>query len=133
MVRLNAEHGCIVFSETCGSIPTGKYGDDLHKGAKYMQTSERVVVIKGNASNWYSQAVFILNPGVHAGETQIDFVAEAEKIIFDYMAKKNGKVPPAVLPGPKAKRRFPTGLLLYILMALACVGMAVVIGYGLLR
>jgi len=98
-----------------------------------MKTSERVVVIKGNAANWYSQAVFILNPGVKAGDTPIDFVAEAEKIIFDYMAKKNGNIPPAEPPAPKAKKPFPLSFVLYVLMALACIGIAVAIGYGLLR
>ena len=98
-----------------------------------MQTSERVVVIKGSASNWYSQAVFILNPGVAAAEKPIDFVSEAEKIIFDYMAKRNGPTGPAALPELKVKKRFPVGFLLYVLMALACVGMAVVIGFGLLN
>jgi len=95
-----------------------------------MQSSERVVVIKGNATNWYSQAVFILNPGVQTSEP-IDFVAEAEKIIFEYKAKKNGHTP-SILPDKKVKRRFPYGLLLYALMTLACIGMAVVIGFGLL-
>ena len=98
-----------------------------------MQTSERVVVIKGNASNWYSQAVFILNPGVRAGEMPLDFVTEAEKIIFDYMAKKNGQTVPSTLPENKTKKRVPFGFLLYILMALVCIGMAVVIGFGLLN
>ena len=98
-----------------------------------MQTSERVVVIKGNASNWYSQVVFILNPGIQASQAPIDFVAEAEKIIHDYMAKKNGDTMPSIQPGGKAKKRFPLGVLLYILMGLACVGMAAVIGFGLLN
>lgn len=97
-----------------------------------MQTSERVVVIKGSASNWYSQAVFILNPGVQPGDIPIDFVAEAEKIIFDYMAKKQGNPAPNKQIASKAKRRFSLGFLLYILMGLACVGMAAVIGFGLL-
>jgi len=121
-----------------------------------MQTSERVVVIKGNATNWYSQAVFILNPGISPNDVPIDFVAEAEKIIFDYMAKKggvaafndrhqtsfqvskkNGLTAPSACASTeldgKAKRRFPRGVLLYILMALACVGMAVIFGLGLLN
>ncbi|MCL2406129.1 MAG: hypothetical protein FWC92_11380 [Defluviitaleaceae bacterium] len=105
-----------------------------------MQTSERVVVIKGNASNWYSQAVFILNPGVQASNTSIDFVAEAEKIIFDYMAKKNGHSleetaithnRPTQQDG-KVKRYFPPSIVLHILMGLACIGMAAIIGFRLL-
>ena len=98
-----------------------------------MQASERVVVIKGNASNWYSQAVFILNPGANPGEIPVDFVAEAEKIIFEYMAKKNGNPTPDTQLATKAKRRFPLGLLLYMMMGLACIGMAVVIGLRLLN
>jgi len=98
-----------------------------------MQTSERVVVIKGSASNWYSQAVFILNPGVQSSDPPIDFVAEAEKIIHDYMAKKNGPATPSIQLESKAKRKFRLGFLLHILMGLACIGMAVVIGLGLLN
>jgi len=97
-----------------------------------MQTSERVVVIKGNASSWYSQAVFILNTNIHAGEAPKDFVAEAEKIIFDYMAKKNDHIPSIGL-GAKVKKRFPLGVLINILMGLACVGMAVIVGLGILN
>ena len=98
-----------------------------------MQTSERVVVIKGNASNWYSQAVFILNPGVQPSENPIDFVTEAEKIIFDYMAKKNGNTAKEAPLSVKPKRHFPLGFMLYILMGLACIGMAAAIGFGLLN
>ncbi|MCL2377900.1 MAG: hypothetical protein FWC77_02125 [Defluviitaleaceae bacterium] len=97
-----------------------------------MQSNERVVVIKGNGSSWYSQAVFILNPGVKEKEVPIDFVAEAEKIIYDYMAKKNGSTMPSIQLADTARKRLPIGVLLYILMGLACVGMAVVIGFGLL-
>jgi len=98
-----------------------------------MKTSERVVVIKGNAANWYSQAVFILNPKVAADTAPIDFVAEAEKIIFEYMAKKNGSTPPCNTQKTGVKKRFPLGIILYTLMALATISIAVAIGYGLLR
>jgi len=107
-----------------------------------MQGNERVVVIKGNEKKWYSQAVFIINPSVPEDEIPVDFVAEAEKIIYDYMAKKHNNAgqsihaylaEPDVIPVAKAKRRFPPGILLYILMAAACVGMAAIVAFGLLN
>ena len=103
-----------------------------------MQTSERVVVVKGNAENWYSQAVFILNPGVQDRKPTIDFVTEAEKIIHDYMAKsyKHEKPSSPILCtrlGSKTKKRLTLGFALNILMGLACVGMAIVIGFGMLN
>ena len=107
-----------------------------------MQASERVIVIKGNATKWYSQAVFILNPSALPEEIPIDFVAEAEKIIHDYMAKKHGNAYDSIhaymaesdmRPAVKARKRFRLGFLLYVLMVLACIGMAAVIGFGLLR
>ena len=52
-----------------------------------MQTNERVVVIKGDAEKWYSQAVFFINPSMAKEAIPVDFVAEAEKILYNYMAK----------------------------------------------
>ena len=106
-----------------------------------MQTNERVVVVKGGATKWYSQAVFIINPNIPACDIPVDFVAEAERIIYNYMASKHGVNDgihaylhtPDTPPTAKSKKRFKFGLLLYVLMVAACIGMAAVITLGLLR
>ena len=57
-----------------------------------MKTSERVVLIKGDATKWYSQIVFIMNPG--NPDIPVDLVAEAEMIILDH--KRRNDYPNAV-------------------------------------
>ena len=113
-----------------------------------MQTNERVVVIKGDATKWYSQAVFIINPGTPAEKIPIDFVAEAENIIFNYMARKHKNMdslhaymdycpPPAIVTAPDKrpaiKKRFRREFMLYMLMIAACIAMAAVFAFGLLN
>ena len=105
-----------------------------------MDGNERVVVIKGNPEKWYSQAVFILNPQAKTEEIPKDFVAEAEKIIFNYMARKQNGLedkPHTHLwddgPAKKNKRRIKLDFLLDALMILACVGLVAVVAYGLLQ
>ena len=114
-----------------------------------MQTNERVIVIKGDASKWYSQAVFIINPNAPTDKIPMDFVAEAEKIIYNYMAKKHRNTadaipaymdhfpPPTIFAAPdkgfKVKRRFRFSFLVYLLMIIACIAMAAVLGFGLMN
>jgi len=119
-----------------------------------MQTNERVVVIKGDASKWYSQAVFIINPGTDPGKIPKDFVAEAENIIYSYMEKKQknaGSIhaymdcytPPTLLHAPgliqkkhlirRNKMRFWRSIILYVLMIAACIAMTVVLTLGLIN
>lgn len=114
-----------------------------------MKTNERVVVIKGDASKLYSQVVFFMNPKTIENKAPIDFVAEAENIIFTYMAKKHKPFaelgiadyyqPPAFLPvvdqrvKPREKKRLRFDFLLYVLMAVACVALSAIVAFGLLQ
>ena len=115
-----------------------------------MQTNERVVVIKGDTSKWYSQAVFFINPNASADKIPVDFVAEAENIIYNYMAKKHKTIgssnaymdycaPPTIFSVPdkrfvaKTKRRFRLDFIIYMLMIAACIAMVAVFALGLLN
>ena len=115
-----------------------------------MLTNEKVIVVQGDASKWYSQAVFIMNQGPLAEKTPVDLVAEAEKIIFNYVAKKRKYTgestrayleykPPTIIsaeykkPVAEEKRRFKLSFLLYGLMMLACIAMTVIFAVGWLR
>ena len=51
---------------------------------------ERVILIKGDESKWYEQAIFIVNQNVSKEDLPVDFVAEAEKIIHNHVKKKYG-------------------------------------------
>ena len=112
-----------------------------------MQTNEQVVVIQGDATKWYSQAVFIMNPNPTAEAAPVDFVAEAEKIIFSYVARKRkyagdsthaylDYMPPTIIPAKamipedKPKKRFRPSFILYGLMILACLAMAAIFAIG---
>ena len=108
-----------------------------------METNERVVVIKGNSTKWYSQAVFFMNPTLQEEAVPVDLVAEAEKIIYDYVANKrklSGDGIHAYLHQPDGfktedsfKKRLSFDFLLYVLMILACIGLAAVVWLGLLN
>lgn len=47
--------------------------------------SERVILIKGDHSKWYDQAIFIVKKNIPQNKIPVDFVAEAEKIINGYV------------------------------------------------
>ena len=116
-----------------------------------MQANEQVVVIQGDASTWYSQAVFIMNPAASPARTPVDFVAEAENIIHAYMEKNRGyrshsirdyidnQTPITIFPASDEKaeskkhRFFRFDVVLYLLMFLACIAVAVVMSAGWLN
>ncbi|MDR1690157.1 MAG: hypothetical protein LBS21_16365 [Clostridiales bacterium] len=51
------------------------------------KTNDRVVLIKGDNSKWYEQAIFIIKKGTEDSRLPVDFVLEAEKIIDSYMRR----------------------------------------------
>jgi len=52
-----------------------------------MDPKKKVILIKGDNSRWFEQAIFILKDDEPKNIPK-NFVAEAEKIINNYMAKK---------------------------------------------
>ena len=56
-----------------------------------MGRKERVILIKGDASKWYEQAIFIVNKDISPENMPVNFVAEAESIINNYIMKKKQK------------------------------------------
>ena len=56
-----------------------------------MGKKERVILIKGGASQWYEQAIFIVKQSTAPENIPVDFVAEAEKIINNHVHKKYDK------------------------------------------
>jgi len=56
-----------------------------------MSKKERVILIKGDSSQWYEQAIFIVNQNAPQSNIPIDFVAEAEKIINNHVRGKYAK------------------------------------------
>jgi len=93
--------------------------------------TERVVLVKGDVSKWYHQAIFIVNPNVSEDALPVDFVAEAEKIIHEYNLKRSSKnviaaaPPPTISPSPVKKNK--SNFIINILMLAACIGIAAVL------
>ncbi len=52
----------------------------------------RVIMIRGNQSQWYDQAIFILKKDAKPSTMPVSIVREAEKIINDYMVKHTNKL-----------------------------------------
>jgi len=53
-----------------------------------MLGDEKIILIKGDESKWYEQAIFIVKKNIEVDNPEpIDFVAEAEKIIGGHMLK----------------------------------------------
>lgn len=116
------------------------------------QSNDQVIVLQGDATKWYSQAVFILNPSHDAEPVPVDFVAEAEKIIFSYVARKRkyakdsihaylDYTPPVILPAKSEpiliekieKRRFWETPWFYVMTIGGCLALGLVLALGWLR
>jgi hypothetical protein len=103
-----------------------------------MGSKERIILIKGDENKWYNQAIFIVNKDLPPGKIPVDFVAEAEKIIADYMQKKKlpgysplpGKI--AVNPVRPAVRKGKFDFFVNLCLAVGGLIIAVAIIYGLL-
>jgi hypothetical protein len=50
---------------------------------------DRIILVEGDSSNWYEQAIFIVRKNVPKNKIPVDFVAEAEKIVNNYMRLKS--------------------------------------------
>jgi len=116
-----------------------------------MGKTERVILLKGDATKWYNQAIFIVNQDTPAGKMPVDFVAEAEKIINNYMTKEKKK-PATAIPMQKAaavphppqraastttrpaapKKKGAFDITLNIMMILACIAIVAVFVYGMM-
>ena len=81
-------------------------------------TNRKVVLLKGDSTKWYEQAIFIMRSG--ASESEIDFVLEAEKIInsqglhnsiskkydaHNFFTTAPATTLPAPAPSPAAKQK----------------------------
>lgn len=53
-----------------------------------MEENKKIILIKGDNSNWYEQAIFIMRTDIAPKNVPVDFVLEAEKIINNYMQKQ---------------------------------------------
>jgi len=115
-----------------------------------MEKKERVILIQGDDSKWYEQAIFIVNQNIK--EIPADFVAEAEKIIQNYISKNDNHkvdipsanigIAYASMPTYATKsskiikhtKFFKNKLIDYILntvMAIGCILIAAVLMWGL--
>ncbi|MCL1844750.1 MAG: hypothetical protein FWF77_02490 [Defluviitaleaceae bacterium] len=105
--------------------------------------TERVILVKGDATKWYNQAIFIVNKDMPATKMPVDFVAEAEKIIYNHIRTTRGASIPAAYaatapvknaakPAPAKRKTSTFDITLNIMMILACVAIAAVFAYGML-
>jgi len=106
-----------------------------------MKPTERVILVKGDATKWYNQAIFIVNKDMPATKMPVDFVAEAEKIIYNHIRTTRGHTIPAAYaatapakptPARRKKKASAFDITLNIMMILACVAIAAVFAYGML-
>ena len=97
--------------------------------------TERVILVKGDTTKWYEQAIFIVNTNAQAEQIPLDFVAEAEKIIDEYNLKRENKkaasviITPPSKPSIKGKATFMLGFL----MVLASLAVAAIFTFGLMN
>ena len=111
---------------------------------------ERVILVKGDATKWYNQAIFIVNQNTPATKMPVDFVAEAERIIYNHVKGKPAAVPavytspapvsgghhssynaPATRTGTK-KKASKFDFMLNLVMILACIAIIAVFVYGIM-
>jgi len=117
-----------------------------------MGKKERVILIKGDASQWYEQAIFIVNQDTPQENIPKNFVAEAEKIIHNHVRNKysggytGSKVGIAyasastAMPAQssrakqkaKAAKRKRSDYILNTILCLGCIFIAAVLMWGLI-
>ena len=67
---------------------------------------EKVILIKGDDSNWFEQAIFVVRKDLPRSKVPVDLVSEAEKIINGYLRNQHTKKQDVViLPKPTAVER----------------------------
>jgi len=64
----------------------------------HIAENKRVVLITGNSSKWYEQAIFVIKKDIGAKQLPVDFVKEAENIIENYMKSLEGEEKPHMFP-----------------------------------
>ena len=100
--------------------------------------TERVVLVKGDSTKWYEQAIFIVNPSAEAEEMPTDFVSEAEKIISEYNLRRAHRqnspvIYPSIPVAAQAAKKRRADFALSFLMGVACFVIVAVLIFGLLR
>jgi len=119
--------------------------------------TERVILVKGDSTKWYNQAIFIVNKNMPATKMPVDFVAEAERIIYNHVVKERQTVAQKKAAAPAAYSSHMTGayspapvsgkthaartgkkkvskfdFVLNCIMVLACVAIVAVFAYGMM-
>ena len=100
-----------------------------------MKPTERVILIKGDSTKWYNQAIFIVNKEIPATKMPVDFIAEAEKIIYNHMLKEKKYTSPSpVLPSVIRKKPKTSAFdfTLNLVMIFACIAIIAVFVYGMM-
>ncbi|GHU73844.1 hypothetical protein FACS1894188_00430 [Clostridia bacterium] len=93
--------------------------------------NDRIILIKGDNSKWYEQAIFIIRP--ETGDMPVDFVDEAENIINNYMirstdknlVKKYNTAKKTVYASRRPPQRFD--IVIYFVMAMCCIILAYIV------
>ncbi|MCL2373053.1 MAG: hypothetical protein FWC78_06590 [Defluviitaleaceae bacterium] len=96
-----------------------------------MGKTERVILIKGDHKKWYNQAIFIINPATTKEQLPTDLVAEAEKIIANYMTKPPPAPNTVISAQQNNKKTKRLDFALNIIMMLICIAIVAVIVYGM--
>ena len=96
-------------------------------------TDKQVILISGDKTKWYEQAIFILRRGQTKASVPKDFLGEAEAIVCAYLhetadIKANAAHHPTVPSSPAYVHRKRTNFTLNMLMLLSCVTLAVTLG-----
>jgi len=85
-------------------------------------TKKQVILITGDHSKCYEQAIFILRRGHSAQELQRDFIGEAEEIVRAYL-HGGPSTSGATRPHIKRKRQ-PLDIALNIMLLVTCIALA---------
>ena len=56
---------------------------------KYISDNKRVILITGDQSKWYEQAIFIVKKNAMNNYNALDIIAEAEMIMRNYVLENN--------------------------------------------
>jgi len=80
---------------------------------KFVSDNKRVILLTGDRSKWYDQAIFIVKKGLPEELNAADLITEAERIIQNYKIDEHKGRPPSEKfytrkKPPVAKKKQPT-------------------------
>ena len=101
-----------------------------------MNDNKRIILINGDSTKWYEQAIFIVKRNAAQNELPVDFVKEAEKIINSYLGGMGNSAVssgfPLAVTAPRIKKYRRFNFMLNLILLIMFVAFATILAYAII-